>query len=410
MIGITIDKKKKMSIGEVKTFLNPKNVYFPYTKEDKILVKENVKIKEGDPLIETSKGIIKAASISGIVHLDTCNTIEGNSDCIRIENNFKEVKNDIVIPFDYSYTKTEVISLLKECGIVGLGGAGFPTYLKYDTKVHPKTIIINAVECEPYITADYTLTLEHAKELVKTLHILMKAFNIKEGFIAIKTHQPLLKEKLLTTSDKYKKIKIVEVPNLYPMGWEKTLVRYIKHVDYKTIPLEKGIIVNNISTLFAVYEALHFHKPLTERIVTFTGENINNPCNVKVKIGTPITDILEVLGGVKENSSYIIGGPMMGVNVAVDTMPIMDTTNCVLVLSDTKEIEQTCMRCGKCTDNCPVKISPALIMQNRKNKEVLAKLKPEKCIACGICSYICPAKINLRKYVLKAKKEVGGKA
>ena len=139
---------------------------------------------------------------------------------------------------------------MKESGIVGMGGAGFPTYLKYDTNKKIKTLIINGVECEPYITADYRVSLDHAKEIIKTIHWIMKTLSIQECFIAIKVHNPLLKEKLFTIADKYKKIKVIEVPNLYPMGWEKSLVRYIKHTDYKTIPLEKGIVVNNISTIY----------------------------------------------------------------------------------------------------------------------------------------------------------------
>lgn len=402
MIGISLPKNKEMSLKKMEDYLNPDKVYFSYTKEDTLVVKEGDMVEEGDLLIRRKKfASIVPTSISGIVSFEKIN----NLDYVVIQNNGKEKKYE-AREANYTYTKTEVLDILSESGIIGMGGAGFPTHVKYDTKEKIKTLIVNAVECEPYITADYALALQHPKEIVKGIHYLMQALHIKEAYIAIKAQNPLLKEKLLTVSDKYKKIKIVEVPNLYPMGWEKSLVRYIKHTDYKNLPIEKGIVVNNISTIYAIYEALRLKHKMTSRLVTFTGEGMKNPCNIKIKIGTPLKSVLEAIGGIKEDSILILGGPMMGTVTDLENVFLTPNINCVLALTKKEYQTITCLRCGKCTENCPSKISPILIAENKKDVDTLKYLHPEKCIECGICSYICPSKIDVREQVVFAKNKV----
>ena len=251
--------------------------------------------------------------------------------------------------------------------------------------------------------------MENAKEIMKTIVSLIDILKIKVCFIAIKAKEPLLKEKLLTLVSTYTKIKVVEVPNLYPMGWEKSLVRYIKHTDYKKLPIERGIVVSNVSTIYAMGEALYKEKPLLERIVTFSGEHMKKPCNVHVKMGTKIKEVLDYLGGVEENSDIIVGGPMMGKMLDLKQDVILPTTTSVLALPKQNYKEEACMQCGKCTENCPSKISPALIRQNKNNPSALKRLNPNACIECGICSYICPSKIKVRDAVMEAKKEGGRK-
>lgn len=403
MIGVHIKKNKSMSLKTLDSYLEPKKVFFTFKEEDMIYVKEKETVEEGQIIGRKKKFDMPIiASISGTIHINK------KTSKIEIKNNFKKKEYTDDIPYEYTYTKTEFLNILKESGIVGMGGAGFPTYLKYDTKNKIKTLIINGVECEPYITADYVLASNYAKEIIKTLNWIMKTLSIPECFIAIKVKNPILKEKLFTIADKYKKIKIVEVPNLYPMGWERSLVRYIKHIDYEKFPIEQGIVVNNISTIYAIGEALKHKKPLIERIVTFTGDGMNHPCNVKVKIGTSIEEVLNYLHGLNDDSNKIIGGPMMGVASDLKEIEITSTTNCVLALKKEELNEQVCLRCGKCAQNCPAKLTPVLIRENKKEKDTLKYLHPEKCIECGICSFICPARINLREEVKEAKETIKG--
>ncbi len=402
MIGVSLKKKKEMSMQCFEEELQPEDVYFPITKEDKILVKTGDVVKEGDILGRYTKYDMPIlASIGGTV------SITPDLSYIHIKNNGeitsfskKEKRRD--------YTREEMLSLLKEAGICGMGGAGFPTYLKYDTKEKVNTLIVNAVSCEPYITSDFVCILKHASIILETISILMHTFFIKECIIAIKAKSPLLKEALLTRASAYEKIRVSEVPNLYPMGWERALVRYLKHTDYKNIPLEKGIVVNNVSTIYAIGQALFYKKPLLDRIVTFSGEHMRKPCNIQVKIGTKIGTILEKIG-VESNSTLILGGPMMGRELDLENDVILPSTTSVLALPRQEIEESPCMKCGKCTENCPSKISPILIRENKNNKDALTHLNPEACIACGICSYICPAKIAVKESVQEAKDRMRGR-
>ena len=191
------------------------------------------------------------------------------------------------------------------------------------------------------------------------------------------------------------------------MGWERTLVQEVTGKQYNKLPIEKGIVVNNISTIYSIYESMKLNKPLIEKVVTFSGEKLNKKCNVLVKIGTPVKDVLDYLG-VADNNIMVSGGPMMG-DIIDDDAVICNNQNCVLVLDKVINMSTKCLRCGKCVSVCPSKLSPVLIMNSKckteKDKEKIKKLHPERCIECGLCSYICPSKINVRETV-KNKKEV----
>ena len=199
------------------------------------------------------------------------------------------------------------------------------------------------------------------------------------------------------------------VPNIYPMGWEKALVKQVIGKDYDNYPSDIGVVVNNISTIYAIYEALKYNKPLIERIITFSGEGLEKPSNVLVKIGTPVNEILDELK-IKPNSIIVAGGPMMGNKV--EDLVISANLNCVLALNDDLNMATPCLECGKCVSVCPVKLSPVLIMKTKYKKEKDIKkfkvLHPEKCIGCGLCSYICPAKLFVRERVKEAKNIIRG--
>lgn len=391
------------------TYNKPKKVYIPMIsgndKDITILVNKGEYVYKGS-IIGKRKGDFRIpihSSVSGIVvdfEERTCFNGE-KVKCVVIENDFKEkIEQKVTVKRNLSkYSKEEFIELIKENGVIGLGGAGFPTYVKYETK-KIKTLIVNAVECEPYITADFALAKYKCEEILETIDAILEINKIDEAIIAIKKNNIVLKELFDNYVGTYLKVKIKLVSNVYPAGWERTLIKEVTGKEYNKLPIENGIVVNNISTIYAIYEALKYNKPLIERIITFSGETLEDCRNVMVKIGTPVKEVLEQLKA-NENSILIAGGPMMGQNVS-DDLVISANMNCVLVMNPQKNIETPCLKCGKCVSVCPAKLSPVLIMKC-KNKENLMSLNPQKCVECGLCSYICPAKINVREEVKKAK-------
>lgn len=416
--GIKIPKNKQMSIKDkIGIYNKMKYVYIPLISGNDTNV--TVAVKKGDYVYKGSvigkrKGNFRIpihSSISGTV-IDYEEKYCSNGmkvKCVVIENDFldaieKEYENRNI----NKYTKKEFLKTIQECGVVGLGGSGFPTYVKYNTDCKINTLIINAVECEPYITADFVLLREKCEEILETIDAILEINNINEAIIAIKNNNTILKEIIDNYIGTYLKIKVILVPDIYPMGWEKSLVRYIKKTDYCNIPLEKNIIVNNVSTIYAIYEALKYHKPLTERIITFSGENLKRPQNVMVKSGTLASEIITKIGG-KKNKKYLFvaGGPMMGTNIETEEMTLNINDNCILILNANEQpLETQCIRCGKCVEKCPIKLSPVLIKESLNEIEKLKKLQVQRCIECGLCSYVCPAKINVRNYVKQAKENI----
>lgn len=408
--------KRKMTQDELVVFNKPSKVYIPLISGNDtditILVKKGEYIYKGS-IVAKSKGDFRIpihSSVSGTV-IDFVEKTSFNGDkvkCILIENDFKEkIKEKPIVKKEINkYTKDEFIENIKENGIVGLGGAGFPTYIKYNTN-KIKTLIVNAVECEPYITTDYFISQKKCEEILETIDAILEINKIDEAIIAIKKENVALKELFDNFIGTYLKIRIKLVPNVYPMGWERTLISNVTGKQYNKLPIEKGIVVNNISTIYAMYESLKYNKPLIERVVTFSGEKLNKKCNVLVKIGTPIKDILDSLG-IIDNSIIVSGGPMMGKTIDEDAI-ICKNQNCILVLEKVNNVPMKCLKCGKCVSVCPAKLSPVLIMNCKtktdKDKQKLKKLRPLQCIECGLCSYICPSKINVRETV-KNKKEL----
>lgn len=417
--GVRIKNGKELTKSKRLGFYNrPKYVYIPLIsgsdRNITIVVKKGDYIHKGS-IVAKRKGKYKIpiySSISGIVigfEEKYCNDGELVK-CVVIENDFKEriEREHFVREKINDYTKKEFINILQDCGIIGEGGAGFPTYAKYNTDKEIKTLIVNAVESEPYITNDSAMLKEKTEEILETMDAIMDINGIKEGFIAINKNNKLIK-KIESYIGTYPRIKVIVVPNLYPLGWERYLVKYIKKTTYNSIPLEKGIVVNNLSTIYSIYEALKYNKPLIERIVTFTGEMLKQPKNIHLKIGTRVKDVIESIEGYKRNKDVVMvaGGPMMGRCVPSDDLIITPDMNCVLVLKkkDNDEVLE-CIRCGKCVDKCPCKLSPILIKNNFNNIEKIKQLKADRCVECGLCSYICPSKINLRVFVQKAKEKL----
>ena len=415
--GIKIPGHKAMSIkNKIGVYNKMKYVYIPLISGNDTNI--TVAVKKGDyvykgTVIGKRKGIFRIpihSSVSGTV-IDYEEKYVSNGKkvkCVVIENDYldaieKEYENNDIT----KYSKTEFIKTLRDCGIVGLGGSGFPTYVKYNIDKKLNTLIVNAVETESYVTSDFVLFREKCEEILEAIDAIREINNIDEAIIAIDKQNTELKEIIENYIGTYLKIKIALVPNIYPIGWEKNLVKYVKKTDYDNLPMEKGIIVDNVSTIYAIYEALKYKKPLTERIITFTGDNLKRPQNVMIKIGTSAKEVIQKVGGTnKKQVKYVAGGPMMGKEIPTDDIIININDNCILSLENKPEKQESnCIRCGKCVEYCPAKLAPILISENLNKPEKIKKLEPCKCIECGLCSYICPAKINLREKVLEAKQK-----
>ena len=396
MAGYKLPHHKHMSMNELKSFLNPKDIYLEQG-DSKLLVGDYVykyqtighKERFNVPII---------SSVSGTV-------VDIKDGYIKIKNDLLEKTEKEIINRDVSkIKKEEFLDIIEKAGIIGMGGAGFPTHMKYKTDKNIELLIVNAVECEPYITADYSIMNEKCNELLEGINNIIRINKINNAILAIKKTNVEVIKKFKEIIDKYPKIELRIVRDIYPMGWERTLIKEVTKKEYDILPIELGIVVNNISTIFAINNALKHDIPLVERIVTITGENVKNPGNVMVKIGTSVNEILKFMGGILDDSVLISGGPMMGVEIN-KTDYIKPQMNCILVLPKPKEENIiNCLRCGKCVSACPANLAPVLIKEC-SNKEELIKLQVNKCISCGLCSYICPSRIDLRN-IVNEKKEV----
>ena len=396
MAGYKLPHHKHMSMNELKSFLKPKDIYLQQG-DSKLLVGDYVykyqtighKERFNVPII---------SSVSGTV-------TDIKDGYIKIKNDLLEKTEKEIINRDVSkIKKEEFLDIIEKAGIIGMGGAGFPTHMKYKTDKNIELLIVNAVECEPYITADYSIMNEKCNELLEGINNIIRINKINNAILAIKKTNVEVIKKFKEIIDKYPKIELRIVRDIYPMGWERTLIKEVTKKEYDILPIELGIVVNNISTIFAINNALKHDIPLVERIITITGENVKNPGNVMVKIGTSVNEILKFMGGILDDSVLINGGPMMGVEIN-KTDYIKPQMNCILVLPKPKEENIiNCLRCGKCVSACPANLAPVLIKEC-SNKEELIKLQVNKCISCGLCSYICPSRIDLRN-IVNEKKEV----
>ena len=321
-------------------------------------------------------------------------------------------------------TPEEIINRVKEAGVTGMGGAGFPTFIKLSPPPTAKAecVIINAVECEPYITADYRLMMEKADEILVGLELLMVAAKVTTGYIGIETNKPAAIE-LLTqkcaekfNGSKYN-VEVVPLQQRYPQGGEKQLVDAVIRRQVPAppaIPVNVGAIVQNVGTAFAVYEAVMKRKPLFERYTTVTGKKLQNPGNFLVRMGTPMQDLIDLCGGMPEGENKLLaGGPMMGKALTSTEVPICKGTNSVTVLSDEdarRKEPMPCIRCAKCVSACPMGLEPYLLatLSSLKNWERLEAEDITSCIECGSCQFTCPAHRPLLDNIRLGKSTVMG--
>ncbi len=337
---------------------------------------------------------------------------------ILIENDHKDAiayqQQSLSIDEILSLSKDEIISRVREAGIVGLGGATFPTHVKLQPKDRIDTLIVNAAECEPYITSDMRLFLDEMEAVFGGIKIVMHVVGAKNSIIGVEEHNHRLIEELEAFIEK-NSVKNVEVKVLkpfYPQGGEKQLIKNTigKEVPLGGLPSDVGVLVHNIATLFAIYEALSKGKPLYERITTVSGDGIVSPKNVKIRIGMSFDWIIKFCGGLRENTKKVIlGGPMMGFSVPDLNMPAIKGTGAILALTEKSCFYSNewefCIRCGRCVDHCPMGLMPAdMGLALERNKIDLAKeYGLMDCIECGVCTYVCPAKRPIVQWIKKGK-------
>jgi electron transport complex protein RnfC len=317
------------------------------------------------------------------------------------------------------YSVEQICATVREAGIVGMGGAGFPTRVKIEPnpKAPKETLIINGCECEPYITCDYRIMLEWTNQIIAGTKLAKKASGCSEVFIGIEDNKPLairvMNEALRETGND--DIKVVAVKTKYPQGGERQLIKAIlnKNVPTGGIPPMIGVVALNVATAAAIAEAVVFGQPLTHRVVTVTGEAIAKPGNYYTAIGTTVGELIEFCGGITQKAAKVVlGGPMMGIAVADLSTPITKTTGAITVL--TKEQigsakfarrQTACIRCGRCIEACPENLNPTRIAHAVKNNflDVAESYYLNACIECGCCSYVCPANIELTGYIRTGK-------
>ena len=338
---------------------------------------------------------------------------------VVIENDFKDTPHPSIVHRDNvdALTSQEIIDIVKEAGITGMGGAGFPTHVKLSGAVgKADTIILNGAECEPYITADHRLMLERGEAVIGGARFIMKALGLKEATIGIEGNKLDAVEhlkSLLPNGDT--SIHVETLKTRYPQGAEKQLIQRVtgREVPPGGLPADVGCTVFNVATAAAIYDAVTEGKPLTHRNVTITGGAIERPMNVNAPIGTPVEHLIKMAGGFK---TQLMGGPMMG-NPQYDlTAPMFKGTNCILALTDAEaaiqDTEQTCLRCGRCVNACPMHLMP-LYMHMYAEKRAWHELEGYNimdCMECGSCNSICPARIHLVQSFRMAKFEIRGLA
>jgi len=317
-----------------------------------------------------------------------------------------------------NFTKKNIIEMVKECGIVGMGGAGFPTHVKLSPK-DPDAIeyvIVNGAECEPYLTSDYRRMMESPEKIVEGLKIMLLLFDNAKGIIAIEDNKKDAIKKISELVKDEPNICVKKLFTKYPQGGERALIFATtgRSINSTMLPSDVGCIVDNIDTVTAIYEAVANSKPLTSRIVTVTGDAVSKPQNFEVPIGSKQADLIEAAGGLtKECEKIISGGPMMGTAMYDINVPIVKTSSAILCNSvdkvkEAEKLQTNCINCGRCASVCPGRVIPSRLAEfaNNNNKEMFLKYHGMECCECGCCSYVCPAKRNLTQSIKSMRKDI----
>lgn len=426
--GVHPAENKLSAHKAIEALALPKSVFIPVGQHigapAEVVVQKGDKVKVGQ-LIAKSSGFVSAnihSSVSG-----TVKKIEIGPDTsgypkmgiyIDVEDDIwdDKIDRDPSLKTEFQLDGAAILNRIQEAGIVGLGGATFPTHVKLmpPKGMKAEILLINGVECEPYLTSDHRLMLECGEELIVGIQLLMKALNVSRAAIGIENNKPDAISKMISLAYRNSNISVVPLKVKYPQGGEKQLIKAVtgREVPSGALPITVGAVVTNIATTFAVYEAVQKNKPLFERVVTVTGKTVSNPSNFRVRIGTSVSELISAAGGLPENCGKIInGGPMMGKAVANTEIPVTKGTSGILMMPE-KESKRSevmpCIRCSRCVSACPMGLEPYLLM-TVSEKQLWERAEYERvmdCIECGSCSYTCPANRPLLDYIRLGKGKV----
>lgn len=430
-IGGIHPKEHKLSAGKaIQAVALPEQVIIPLSQHIgapcQPVVKKGDKVKVGT-LIGKTVGFVSAnihSSVSGtVLKIDKALDSSGyKRDAVFIQVEGDEWEEQIdhseTLLRECTLTSKEIIDKISAAGIVGMGGATFPTHVKLmpPPGTQAEVLIINAVECEPYLTSDHQLMMEKTEEILVGTTILMKAIDVKKAIIGIENNKKDAIDTFKRAAQSYPAISIQPLKVQYPQGGEKQLIDAVigRQIASGALPISVGAVVQNVGTAFAVYEAVQKNKPLVERIVTVTGKDVKNPCNLLSRVGIPIGSLIDFAGGIPPTTGKIIsGGPMMGKALASTDIPVTKGTSGILIvptLESKRQRMKECIRCTKCVTICPMGLNPTLLMNlteygvwDRAEKNGITD-----CIECGSCSYTCPSNRPLLDYIRLGKGKVLG--
>lgn len=420
------DKKELAKDRAIKVAQAPKQVVIPLSQHIgapcKPAVEIGQQVKKGE-VVGTPQGFVSApvhASVSGkVVSIGEFPLATGKMTLsVVIENDFQEEWTSLKDHPDYiSLPPEQLKEMVKDAGLVGMGGAAFPTHVKLSPpKEKPiDVLVINGAECEPYLTADYRLMIERPSDIIEGTKILMKILGVKKAFIGIEDNKPDAVEILKKAASGIAEITVCGLEVKYPQGAEKMLIKAAvnREVPPRALPMDVGVVVQNIGTTIAVFEAARYGKPLIERVVTVSGESINEPANLMVKIGTLVSELIKECGGFKAEAAKVIsGGPMMGFAMYDLNVPVTKGTSGILALPEEGLVHvdefNPCIRCGRCIEACPMGLMPSMlsVLSERGFYEEAKGYGLFDCFECGSCTYVCPSKRPIVQFVRLAKSMV----
>lgn len=422
--GIHPDDGKRFSKDQAIRPVMPKGeMVYPLSQH--IGAPANPVVKKGDHVLKGQMIADAGGFVSAPVYASVSGTVKGleqrfnptgtRTECIVIENDgeYQEVTYDPVTPLE-EMTREEILERVAKAGIVGMGGAGFPTRVKLSPKEPDKIeyIIANCAECEPYITADYRRMIENTDELVSGMRVVLSLFPNAKGYFAVEDNKKDCAEKIRAAIADEPRMEVKLLMTKYPQGAERQLIYAVtkRAINSTMLPADAGCIVDNVETLIGIHTAVVEGKPLMERIVTVSGDAIASPGNFKVLLGTSHQELIEAAGGfTAEPEKLISGGPMMGFAMVTADAPVTKTSSSILAFKEdavSKNPETACINCGRCVDVCPSRIIPSRLADyaQRHDEESFVAMNGLECVECGSCSYVCPAKRQLKQAIGSMRK------